>query len=72
MVDAVAQSDGIVFDKAVTEHMRWNAYMRSIGYCYDTETRHPAKLHQDLVCRTALNEEEQRKDLRSTVTLPPQ
>lgn len=71
MVDAVAEEKGIVFDKATTEHMRWNAYMRSIGYCYAPETDHSAKLHQDLVNRDALTDEEQRKDLRSAAVLPP-
>lgn len=49
------------------EHRRWNAYMRSEGYCYsgsrDKQSRNDlAKLHNDLVPFEALTEEEKAKD----------
>lgn len=49
------------------EHRRWNAYMRSEGYCYsgsrDKQSRNDlAKLHNDLVPFDALTEEEKAKD----------
>ena len=53
----------------VLEHRRWNAYMRSEGYCYsgstDKASRNDlAKLHNDLVPFLRLSEEEKRKDSR--------
>lgn len=42
----------------ITEHMRWNAYMRTVGYRYAPKKNAMAKLHydlilwQDLPCRT--------------------
>lgn len=53
----------------VLEHQRWNAYMRSEGYCYsgspDKATRNDlAKLHHDLIPFERLTEEEKRKDSR--------
>ena len=49
------------------EHRRWNAYMRSEGYCYsgspDPASRSDlAKLHNDLVPFEKLSREEQAKD----------
>lgn len=54
----------------VLEHQRWNAYMRSEGYCYsgapDKATRNDlAKLHHDLIPFAHLTEEEKRKDSRA-------
>lgn len=51
----------------LVEHRRWNAYMRSEGYCYsgsrDKQSRNDlAKLHNDLVPFGALTEEEKAKD----------
>lgn len=49
------------------EHRRWNAYMRSEGYCYsgsrDKASRNDmGKLHHDLVPFDMLTEEEKQKD----------
>lgn len=49
------------------EHRRWNAYMRSEGYCYsgsrDKKSRNDlAKIHHDLVPFSMLTEEEKAKD----------
>lgn len=51
------------------EHRRWNAYMRAEGYIYSgskaKESRNElAKMHNDLVSRLALDEDERRKDSR--------
>jgi hypothetical protein len=51
------------------EHRRWNAYMRSEGYCYsgspDKASRNDlAKLHHDLIPYAKLSEEDKRKDSR--------
>lgn len=51
------------------EHRRWNAYMRSEGYCYSGSTNPAsrndlAKLHHDLVPYKALPAEEKAKDRR--------
>lgn len=51
----------------IVEHRRWNAYMRSEGYCYsgsrDKQSRNDlAKLHNDLVPFGSLTEEERSKD----------
>lgn len=51
----------------LTEHRRWNAYMRSEGYCYsgsrDKESRNDlAKTHPDLVPFDMLTEKEKEKD----------
>ena len=51
------------------EHRRWNAYMRSEGYCYsgspDKASRNDlAKLHHDLIPYARLSEEDKRKDSR--------
>lgn len=53
----------------VLEHQRWNAYMRSEGYCYsgspDKASRNDlAKLHHDLIPFASLSEEDKRKDSR--------
>lgn len=49
----------------ITEHMRWNAYMRSLGYCYSTYTgdnKYRAKLHRDLLPWEKLPLRERYKD----------
>lgn len=44
------------------EHRRWNAYMRSEGYCYAPERNDLAKTHHCLVTFDKLPEKEQEKD----------
>jgi hypothetical protein len=46
----------------ITEHMRWNAYMRSQGYCYGNEKNIMAKLHPDLQAWSKLPCREKLKD----------
>ena len=46
----------------ITEHMRWNAYMRSRGYCYGKEKNIIAKLHPDLQAWKKLPCREKLKD----------
>ena len=46
----------------ITEHMRWNAYMRSLGYCYSPVRSDRAKLHHDLVPYSELEESRQKID----------
>lgn len=51
------------------EHRRWNAYMRTEGYCFSKSTDKAsrndlAKLHHDLVPYAKLSEEEVAKDQR--------
>ena len=46
----------------ITEHMRWNAYMRVNGYRYGKRRNPIAKLHPDLVSWSALSPDEQIKD----------
>ncbi len=46
----------------ITEHMRWNAYMRSIGYIYGPKRGNRAKVHQDLVTWDELKFVEKFKD----------
>ena len=68
MMDAlVASRPGLVINRSETEHMRWNAYMRSIGYRYHPRTDHTAKLHCDLIPRQELQEIEKLKDERTVV-----
>ena len=50
------------YDQKITEHMRWNAHMRSMGYRYDPVLNHSAKLHSDLIPWHQLSEEEKTKD----------
>ena len=45
------------------EHMRWNAYMRSEGYCLSDKRNHLAKQHHNLVSVSQLNEDDLRKDV---------
>lgn len=45
-----------------TEHMRWNAYMRSLGYVQKAVRADRAKTHQDLRAWDELPSEERRKD----------
>ena len=54
------------------EHRRWNAYMRSEGYCYSgspsKESRNDlAKLHNDLIPFRSLTKEEQEKDFVGSI-----
>lgn len=44
------------------EHRRWNAYMRSEGYCYAPERNDLAKTHPCLVPFDELSEADQKKD----------
>lgn len=68
MLDALMKArPGLDINRGDTEHMRWNAYMRSIGYRYHTETIHSAKLHCDLIPRQELSSEEQLKDEEAVV-----
>lgn len=39
----------ICSERRITEHMRWNAYMRSLGYKYHEERNDLAKHHPDLI-----------------------
>lgn len=48
--------------RRITEHMRWNAYMRSIGYCYGAERCDRGKIHSDLVPWQELEPKEWFKD----------
>ena len=48
--------------RRITEHMRWNAYMRSIGYCYGAERCDRGKTHSDLVPWQELEPKEWFKD----------
>lgn len=44
------------------EHCRWNAYMRSEGYCYSSVRNDMAKTHTDLVPFDSLSSEKQKMD----------
>lgn len=46
----------------ITEHMRWNAYMRGLGYCYSPVRNDRAKLHYDLVPYSKLGKNRQKID----------
>ena len=46
----------------ITEHMRWNAYMRSIGYIYGPVRNDRAKVHHNLVLWDELTLSEKYKD----------
>ena len=46
----------------ITEHMRWNAYMRSIGYRFYAKRNRDALTHPDLVTWQALTCRERYKD----------
>ena len=35
-------------ERRITEHMRWNAYMRANGYRHGSKTDHIGKTHMDL------------------------
>ncbi|MGN0115803.1 MAG: hypothetical protein ACI396_10790 [Acutalibacteraceae bacterium] len=48
---------------SVTEHMRWNAFMRTMGYRYSKNRCDRAKMHNDIVVWDDLNSKEQNKDL---------
>lgn len=47
-----------------SEHMRWNAYTRGLGYVYkkDKKAYHRAFLHNDLCCWQDLSERDRQKD----------
>lgn len=45
-----------------TEHMRWNAYMRTIGFTYNAKRNDRAKYHNDLVTWDKLSLRERYKD----------
>ncbi len=47
---------------SVIEHRRWNAYMRSEGYCCGEEKNHLAKTHPCLIDFEALTPEDREKD----------
>lgn len=47
----------------ITEHSRWNVYMRSIGYTYGPIRNNIAKTHNDLVPFDELPQEERKKDI---------
>ena len=44
------------------EHRRWNAYMRSEGFCYSPRRNDLAKTHNLLIPFDKLTEDEKRKD----------
>ena len=46
----------------ISEHMRWNAYVRALGFTYNSHRDDRAKLHNDLIPWRTLNEKEQEKD----------
>ena len=45
-----------------TEHIRWNAYMRSEGYVYGEATNHLTKRHRDLRNVNRMSDDDLRKD----------
>ena len=45
-----------------SEHMRWNMYMRTIGYRYADTRADRAKMHPDLISVDKLNTAERKKD----------
>ncbi len=49
--------------KCITEHMRWNAYMRGLGYRYSANRKDIAKLHNCLVPYSELSPIEKAKDI---------
>ena len=49
-------------EASVTEHMRWNVYMRTQGYRYSPKRNDRAKLHNDLISWHDLPELEKYKD----------
>lgn len=60
-------TDSEKLSRAVTEHKRWNAYMRTQGYTYSGSTQKSSrndlgKLHNDLVPFSELEEAEKQKD----------
>ena len=46
----------------ITEHMRWNTYMRVKGYRYGKEKDDMAKIHDDLLPWEQLLQKEKQKD----------
>ncbi len=51
-------------EKASFEHLRWNAYMRSLGYVYGKKRDDIAKVHPSLLPTHELSDEEYQKDFR--------
>ncbi len=52
--------------KGEIEHIRWNAYVRSVGYIYSSTRNDLGKMHPDLIPYDELKEKERQKD--DTVT----
>ncbi len=48
--------------RCITEHMRWNAYMRTMGYVYGPVKNERAKVHNNLVEYSRLSETDKSKD----------
>ncbi len=51
-------------EKASFEHLRWNAYMRSLGYVYGAKRDDISKVHPSLLPTNELSPEEIEKDYR--------
>ena len=47
---------------SITEHMRWNAYMRTMGYRYSEKRNNMAKLHNDLTLWSRVPDADKPKD----------
>lgn len=60
--DPKERSDSELWALRKLEHRRWNAYMRSEGYCYASERNDLAKTHHCLVPFDELSEKDQVKD----------
>ena len=58
--DRLTREEKIVL--ANPEHIRWNAYMRTIGYSYGERRNDLAKKHPCLLPTHKLNEKDLRKD----------
>jgi len=76
MLDVEKSKDSLTVEEIerirLLEHRRWNAYMRSEGYCYsgsiNAETRNDlGKLHHDLVPYPFLSEQDKKKDGRVVI-----
>ena len=50
------------YSTLTSEHMRWNMYMRTIGYRYADTRADRAKMHPDLISVDKLNTAERKKD----------
>lgn len=60
--DVQDRSDSELWALRRLEHRRWNAYMRSEGYCYGPKRNDLAKTHHCLVPFDELSEKDQAKD----------